>query len=58
MSPEQRKKHNDRVLSLWRSGHTLATVSPQSTWFPPRPVNKKFKKISKQETKIFNFRSK
>lgn len=41
MSDESRRKHNEKILQKMREGKPLNTVSPQSTWFPPRPLTKK-----------------
>jgi hypothetical protein len=38
---KSRKHHNDELLARFYRGESLAVVSPQSTWFPPRPIIKK-----------------
>lgn len=35
------KKANDFILGKLKRGESLATVPPEATWFPPRPIQKK-----------------
>lgn len=39
----QRKKHNDRLIEMWKNGEPMAAITAQDTWFPPRPIIKKCK---------------
>lgn len=41
MTEMQRYKHNKAILEKMARGESLATVSVQSTWFPPRPLTRK-----------------
>lgn len=41
MKEDQRKRENDALLEKMRKGESLATVSVQATWWPPRPIIKK-----------------
>ena len=41
---EKRKKANKSVLDRFMRGETLATVPPEATWFPPRPLIPKNRK--------------
>lgn len=36
-----RKRNNDYVLFLFKSGLSLSTVDRSATWYPPRPTIKK-----------------
>lgn len=38
---ERRKKENERILNLMKSGDSLSTIPTSATWFPPRPTIKK-----------------
>ncbi len=38
---ERRKRENDRVLKLMKTGASLSTIPPSATWFPPRPTIEK-----------------
>lgn len=35
------KQSNDSILSRLKRGESLATVPPEATWFPPRPLIEK-----------------
>ena len=41
MKEDQRKRENDALLEKMRKGESLAIVSVQATWWPPRPIIKK-----------------
>ena len=36
MTPKQRAENNKRVLEKWRAGDSLATSTPEDTWWPNR----------------------
>lgn len=38
---KRRKRENERILHLMKSGASLSLIPPSSTWFPPRPTIKK-----------------
>jgi hypothetical protein len=41
-SPEEiRSAANAETLHKYRTGHSLTAVSPEATWWPPRPIIKK-----------------
>lgn len=40
----RRRLHNRKILKKMEKGENLNVFSPQSSWFPPRPVIKKNKK--------------
>lgn len=44
----RRKLHNRKILKRMEKGETLNLYSPQSSWFPPRPIIKKDKKAVKE----------
>lgn len=47
-SDEERRKRNKELIERWMRGEPLNTVSPEATWFPPRPI------IKKENTGLFS----
>jgi len=40
---KRRKEQNAYVMFLLKNGMSATTISPQATWWPPRPLQKKSK---------------
>ncbi len=38
-----RKKRNEEIIRKMKSGESLAAMSTEASWFPPRPIIKKDK---------------
>lgn len=45
---EKRRKANKSILERFMRGETLATVPPDATWYPPRPIIAKDKEAIKK----------
>jgi hypothetical protein len=41
----KRQKHNKEIVERMRRGEELAEVDMMESWFPPRPIIKKDKKL-------------
>jgi hypothetical protein len=45
---ERRKKENEDLIARMKRGESLARCSTQDTWWQPRPIIKKDKKLIAQ----------
>jgi len=41
MDKDKRKKENDNLIERMKKGEDLSRISPEATWYPPRPQIKK-----------------